>query len=380
MKNDKSPIFIVGSPRSGTTLLSAFLSSHRNLSCGPETHFFSKVPINWMDKALKSDDWITEGVDILESLTLSGQRVIDLFGETRESLFSYLTDKPRNPNSLLEALCHSFAMKNNKSRWIEKTPNHILHLSQIRTLYPYAKIIRIIREPRDSAISMMKLPWTTNSFVENCYLWKYWYDKSDIFFDNDANSLTIKYEDLVLSCENTLIKICLFINENFEINMLDTSVSGKLISSAGEPWKKQVGGPLDPSRLNIWQEQLNDKQKIFSSQLFNAVLTRFDYQKGEKPRNTMSFFPTSAADIASNECVFMTLASRGILLEPAENKYVKELLILTTAKPNDSATAHWLSLIKLLVLRRLRGVLSYIHLPVDKKIWTKVIFLLGKEI
>jgi hypothetical protein len=47
----QKPIFIIGSPRSGTTLLRLILDSHPNISCGPETHFLvdlSKiVNVHW---------------------------------------------------------------------------------------------------------------------------------------------------------------------------------------------------------------------------------------------------------------------------------------------------------------------------------------------
>ena len=51
------PIFIVGAPRSGTTLLSAILGSHSRIACGPETQFFSKLNLPALSSAAEDSYW-----------------------------------------------------------------------------------------------------------------------------------------------------------------------------------------------------------------------------------------------------------------------------------------------------------------------------------
>lgn len=275
---NNEPIFIVGSPRSGTTLLSAMLNNHKRLCCGPETQFFNKINLKKLRKHLSSDDWIENSISLLCDISLSNQSVLELFGFSNNDIFNYLSNRTASVNSVLESLCHNFALKNNKERWIEKTPNHLLHLITIRDLYPKAKIIRIIRDPRDSSISIAKLPWSHNNLYLNCKLWKKWYEISESFFENDNNNLTLKYESLVNNPKKELESICNYIDEEFSLELLDTSNSSSQIISNNEPWKKQVGKPLDRSRLYIWKNVLNNKEKSFVNAYFYSILKRFNYE------------------------------------------------------------------------------------------------------
>ena len=84
----KPPVFIVGWPRSGTTLLAKMLSAHPNMVCGAETHLFSKIPLVDLENALESS--VDELVRLLVGLKLTGQSVIELYGVSESELRSYL--------------------------------------------------------------------------------------------------------------------------------------------------------------------------------------------------------------------------------------------------------------------------------------------------
>ena len=74
-------------------------------------------------------------------------------------------------------------LANQKQLWVEKTPNHILHLAMMRRLYPAAKVVRIVRDPRDSALSMAdRLPWASDFALDNAYLIQDWHRKKSAFF------------------------------------------------------------------------------------------------------------------------------------------------------------------------------------------------------
>ncbi len=322
------PVFIVGSPRSGTTFLSAMLSNHSRLCCGPETQFFNKLDTEKLRQMTYSRNWVGQAVAELESLNLSGQQVMDLFGETVESVTSYLSQRPPAVTALLESLCQNYAAKHGKVRWVEKTPNHLLHLKEIRELYPQAPIIHIMRDPRDSVLSMVKLPWTSESYVENCYLWLDWYQASIEFLESDPLSLTLKYEDLVADQAGCLHRLCDFIGESYEDSMHDTQKSASLVSSAGEPWKRQVSGKLDSSRTYVWKRELIPELAQFSSVLFNDVLEKFGYPDARVPQMTLSCFPHRRHDLISQEDMLIEFAGRGIkVIKSADIKSRKVLFL-----------------------------------------------------
>jgi len=357
-KNNE-PIFIVGSPRSGTTLLSAMLGSHSRLYCGPETQFFNKIANSKLKKINSDDDWYQKASNILCEITLSGQVVVELFGENQSSIVKYLNDQPRNKKSLLESLCRNNAHKNGKARWIEKTPNHILHLAEIRSMYPAAKIIRIMRDPRDSAKSMIDLPWTTESFIENSYLWKKWYEQSEGFLNTDNQSLTVKFEDLLCKSQNVLTKICKFIGEDFEEGMLDTKASAKLVISKGEPWKNQVGQSLDTKKVATWKKKLDHEDINFADRFFKQVLSLYGYEFTSHNVKELLFYPYyGPSTILKNEELIKSVTiHKGHVLSVGNDYFCQKLLILNTVNPSNSS---YLKLILLLCLRKLLFQKTYL--------------------
>ncbi len=356
---DLAPIFIVGSPRSGTTLLSAMLSGHSNLSCGPETQFFSKLRKNTLDEAIGDENWPSLAIESLLSLTLSEQPVYSLFGETRDSLSKYLTAQKPSITSMLEALCLSHAFREDKTRWVEKTPNHILHLEKIRELYPEARIIRIMRDPRDSAISMAKLPWTSDSFVTNSYLWMEWYELSRNFLESDALSISVRYEDILQKPTQKLVEICEFIGEKFEQKMLNTAETGAKVSTIREPWKAQVSKPLDISRMYAWKKCLSTDLQIFAAVFFNSALEKYGYEDFRPSNFDLPFHPSTRDAITQNGQFIVAAALSGTKLIPCRETVETDRLLYLTISSQFHRMSSLLTTALFLIKRNIRGKYNY---------------------
>src|SRR5690606_2204568 len=94
------PIFVVGAPRSGTTLLAAQLAAHSKLSCGPETHFF-----RWFAQAdaaalLQPTTWPAPALDFIGAIRYrqfddqSTAPLIKKYGVTAAQIESALRQMP----------------------------------------------------------------------------------------------------------------------------------------------------------------------------------------------------------------------------------------------------------------------------------------------
>src|SRR5579863_7571081 len=148
--SNDSPIFIVGMSRSGTTLLSRMLDAHSQIAIFPET---------WMYVVL-------DRLGCLEEITDSWQAAL-FFNEVWQNLKGY-----RDPGAsvlarfaskelgylgptakVLERLGRAYAKERNARIWGEKTPAHALWLPQIRALFPQARILFMVRDPRDVLVS-----------------------------------------------------------------------------------------------------------------------------------------------------------------------------------------------------------------------------------
>jgi Sulfotransferase family len=114
------PIFVVGCPRSGTTMMRAILNAHPHISCGPETGFL-----------LGLNRWERRHPDTPAR-----------FGSSREEFH-------RQARALLDDLHESLAAVEGKQRWADKTPTHAIILDFIDALYPTCQVIHMVRDPVD---------------------------------------------------------------------------------------------------------------------------------------------------------------------------------------------------------------------------------------
>lgn len=261
MTNDSTqrpPVFIVGLPRSGTTLLTAMLGAHSRLSCGPETYVFAELTPN-AEREIRSV-WPDRAVDFLCSIRHGKYSAPENYGITREELADYLRGKDKTLASIASALPELLMTRNGKQRWIEKTPGHIAHTDKIRQHFPNSAIIMICRDPRDVALSLMNVPWGLNTFL-GALTYCYELHKNDEFFGRDNRSFIVHYEDLVASPEKKLQEICAFLHEPFEPTMLDTSRTAAQINRADDSWMKKAGEKVDSSRAHIWKNVLTPEQK-----------------------------------------------------------------------------------------------------------------------
>ena len=196
-----TPIFVVGVARSGTTLLAAMLSSHSRLSCGPETHFFHALDKTPLHELLHPKSWPEQAVEFLFSIHDEKQPVPENFGFNKAEIREYLAGHNPSIQVMLESITRAYMVRQEKVRWVEKTPHHLCFVRLIRQYYPKSPIIRIIRDPRDVALSICAAPWAwaPRTFLGALALWRDCYAGSANFFATDTLTYTVKYEDLLES-------------------------------------------------------------------------------------------------------------------------------------------------------------------------------------
>jgi hypothetical protein len=279
------PIFLVGVPRSGTTLLAAMLAAHSRISCGPETHFFRKLAHIDAEKLVLPASWPEAAVEFvcsIEHASFSDRKPIPLIEKYQIDccqIESYLQPKEPSLRNILASVTETYQLALGKERWAEKTPDHILSLGQLRQNFPNSPVIRIIRDPRDVALSLTKVPWGAMSFVEGLLLWKRLDEKSNSFFQTDQLCYSLRYEDLITCPDEELAKLCRFIGEEFEPGMLDTSETGMQLNVRNVPWKDKVSQPVDASNVAIWKNQLSGPDLQLAEAILGDRLEALGYAR-----------------------------------------------------------------------------------------------------
>ena len=316
MSPTDAPIFVVGVARSGTTLLAAMLSAHSRLDCGPESRFFARyrhLDARARGRIVDPVTWPAPALDLIRSLSNQGHPVLELFGLVEDEVRAYLAARSPALATVLEALTVLHAEKAGKPRWIEKTPRHLLMTDTLRRLWPESRIVRIVRDPRDVALSLVAMPFAKESVVGNLVRIDQDDRASHDRIDADRLALTLRYEDLVTEPVRELRRVCEFIGEAYEPAMLDprasaVSVSG--VAAAHEWWKDAVSGPLTTNSVGRWHREMSEDVQRFAALHLAGFLREHGYEGALDPAGAVEVVPGADAVGPSNEQLLVELARR----------------------------------------------------------------------
>lgn len=308
------PIFVVGTPRSGTTLLAAMLGAHPAIDCGPETRFFS-----WLERAdrpalLDPRTWPGPAADFVLSLRLQESPVHELFGLTPAQVREALAARRPSVGAMLESLTATRAALHGKPRWAEKTPRHISALPLIRREWPDAAIIRVVRDPRDVALSLAKVPFAGTSLAGHLGLAARNEREAAPFLARDPRALTIRYEDLVHDPGPVLERVCAFLGVAYLPAMVQRTEGVEGIAAPHETWKRKAAEPLDPSRIHAWRRDMDPATQRFAALHCRALLRAHGYEGARDPASTVAIVPIGDLEAARIEGVLLALATQDTAL------------------------------------------------------------------
>lgn len=253
-----SPVFIVGCPRSGTTLLATMLE-RTPWGVPFETHFIPKYE---RQLARIGDLRDRRAFRRLLSAILSERPVrqwrldldLDAFYESLNA-FDYAT--------IVHALCCAHTQRRRLASWGDKTPHYVLHLRLINRLFPQSHIIYMVRDGRDTALSLIRRPWGPANILACAKLWKLHNEVHDDVEKMKASGLLheLKYEDLLCSPKAVLEK-----------------VFGHLGLDAKEVVPAEMIERINASNYGKWKRDLSpDEIRLFES-VAGETLRRFGYE------------------------------------------------------------------------------------------------------
>ncbi len=224
---DPDPIFIVGLPRAGSTLLEQILASHSLIEGTSELPY-----IIGLSRYIKQK--YGEYPDVLHTLS---EDELTVLGER------YLS----------QARAHRIT---NKPYFIDKMPNNFRHLGLIKKILPNAKIIDARREPLSCCFSGYK-----QLFAEGQ---EFSYDLDDIaqYYEDylelmthwqscfGENILLVKHEDVVSDLEGSVRGMLRFLGVDFEQSCLQFYQTDRAIKT---PSAEQVRQPINPNSNEAWK-------------------------------------------------------------------------------------------------------------------------------
>ncbi len=323
-----APVFVVGGPRSGTTLLSAMLAAHSAFDCGPETHFlsrWSRMARSERERILDPADWPERAAAYVTSLSLGKKPVYPMYGLEREEVRAWLAVRPPSLAAMLESLTAQRAMRNGAPRWVEKTPRHLEVPELITETWPKARIVRIVRDPRDAAVSLTKVPFGTSSLLTNLSVLARMNEAAADFYREPDAALTVRYEDLVATPEHELRRICDFVGVDYEASMLDDRSGATGVAAAHEWWKGDATGPLDRSRSGRWAHEMPPEVQHYAALNLGPLLEEHGYGEAVPPKRALAIVPAGDAINARYDEVLLALAAADVAIRRPIPATIEEL-------------------------------------------------------
>jgi hypothetical protein len=231
MDRTKAPVFVVGSPRSGTTLMYHTILSSGNFAIyQAESDVFNSIAPAFGD--LKS---LTNRRRLLKVWLKS-----DYFQRTGlaiEDVEERVLVECRNAGDFLRIFMELMAAKQGVERWADNTPTHLLYMHEIKAAIPDAIFIHMIRDGRDVAVSMNRMDWGGYRFpwdrdyglLVSGLRWEWLVRRGrETGSRLSSDYLEVRYEQLVKYPKETLKKVGAFLQHDLNYERIKQTAIGTL--------------------------------------------------------------------------------------------------------------------------------------------------------
>ena len=283
--------FIVGNPRSGTTLLRHIVDSHSQIAFLLECPWF----MNWFEQGIGLDSEGSVTPD-LGPILLSKRRLfrdLDL-GITAQEMEGWIESSPGlSWAGFISKLCDRYAQARRKRLVGNKTPSFVRRIPAMHVLWPDAKFVHIIRDGRDVFLSA-RAKWKDKSNFRGFSTWNsdnattvaLWWEWNVRLGQEAGRSLgpdyyyEMRYERLVSDPENECAALCEFLGVPFETGMLRHHENFQIRHHReGGVINARVALPITPG-LRDWRTEMTPVELECFEASAGQLLDELDYHRG----------------------------------------------------------------------------------------------------
>ncbi|MBD3165876.1 hypothetical protein GF324_04720 [bacterium] len=315
-----TPVFVIGYPNSGTTLLQKMLGRHTLMHPTVSETYFFEFPYLYEERypSLDTADRFAGFARFCANLLTHGFWDLYVHHTATEDpailsdveIHRLRADLPRVPShaQVFGAVGDRLAHRDGKAYWLEKSPAHAYHAVSILSALPAAKCIEIVRDPRDIMASK-KLRRGVHvkglrsgglsdhdrrhlGMTEYDPLWVSLAWKRTVAAVDSAHEafpgrvLSVRYEDLVERPQETVERLCESLGLPFEPPMLEVPRSN--VADRGKLWQDEGAGVVTSS-LHRWRKTLSDAEVLLAQRFLRGEMKRYGYvlhRAGVLPRYT----------------------------------------------------------------------------------------------
>ncbi|MFT5684601.1 MAG: hypothetical protein ACI8RZ_005545 [Myxococcota bacterium] len=304
-----APIFIIGTERSGSNLLRLILNAHSRIAIPHPPHIMKYLAHLEDHYGDLTDDRNMRAL-VADILTLIEAHIFPWdYNLDADTLVSEVTE--RSTFGAVAAIYEHVREAEGKARWGNKSTFMVHYTGQVRSVYPDARFILLVRDPRDVAVSARKSVFSPCHPVLSAQLWAEQQVVGLTLLDSlPAEAIhMLRYEDLLSNPDGAVQAVCDFLGEEFEPGMLQFFKGREAKKSAGlsESWGN-TGKPVLKNNAGKFRKELSAEDILAVEAVCRTPMRAMGYAP-TNPEEALSSWRLSLTDrvgIRVSEAVMRT--------------------------------------------------------------------------
>ncbi len=283
----RPPFFVVGSGRSGTTLLRIYLNAHSQVAIPSESWFLTQLL-----KELPADRPLSLDEQRRALRIVKGHERWQLDWDTPPQALDRLLDGgvERTLAELVDEVFRLEVAASGKPAWADKTPPYVGIIPELARLFPGARFVHVVRDGRDVTLSYLRVGWGTIGRTPYglAHYWAGAVRMGALAAEELGPEVVmhLAYEDLVLDTRAALERVCAFLDLPFEPAMLDAHRVAYETIAERELVKNihpKLGRPPRPEDAFRWKRARPRTPVLLAWPWLSDGLARFGYESPRPP-------------------------------------------------------------------------------------------------
>ncbi len=272
-----APVFVVGCPRSGTTLL-----YHMLLSAGGFANYRSESNVFNLLLPRFARLRSPGSRQALLNVWLKS-KLFRVSGLDPDAISQKVIDHCKSAGDFLRIVMQEIARNQDVARWADCTPEHLLYMQEIKQQIPEALFIHLIRDGRDVALSYVKqgwahpFPWDRNDRLEVAGLYWEWLVRKGREQAQRLGSdyCEVRFEDLVAKPQEALTRLESFIDHQLDYECIRRTGIGS-VSEPNTSFSAEAGASFHP--VERWKTKMTAEEITAFEEIAGGSLTQLGYE------------------------------------------------------------------------------------------------------
>jgi hypothetical protein len=273
-----APVFVLGSPRSGTTLLYDMLLSAGGFAVYlAESNVFNLLVPHFGDLRVRSNR-----EKLVEAWR--GSKLFRASGLQAEDICTRLLAECENGGDFLCIVMGEICAAQGMQRWAENSPEGMLYLPVIKRLIPHALFVHILRDGRDVAVSLARrrfiraFPWEDRHGLMGCGLYWEWIVEHGRSFGQSipTDYIEVHFEQLLARPQETLNAIGHFIDQPLDYGVIQRIAYGSVAKPNTSFYQEAESAEFNP--VGRWKKNFSPEQLVCFERLVGTTLVELGYE------------------------------------------------------------------------------------------------------